>query len=142
MGKQSQNALQQRRQGLLAMVHIALKDLGICDDDYRDILKREFGVSSAAALSGRELRELIERFKSKGWAARGKGGKVWRPKNTEGQLRALRDRARGLASEIENGKQRLAGLCKKICGVDKVEWVRDVEKVKRLVVVLGKIKNK
>lgn len=123
------------------MVHIALKDLGLCDDDYRDILKREFGVASAAALSSRELGNLIERFKSKGWQAKSKGGKEWRPKNTEGQLRALRDRARGLAAELDNGEQRLAGLCKKICGVDKVEWVRDVEKVKRLVVVLGKIKN-
>lgn len=139
-GKQSQNGLQQRRQGLLAMVHIALKDLGICDEDYRDILEREFRVKSAGALSVRELGDLIERFKSKGWKAKGKGGRPWRPRNTDGQLRALKDRARALAGEIENGEQRLMGLCKKICGVDKVEWCKDVEKIKRLIVILGKIK--
>lgn len=138
--KQSQNMFQKKRQGLLAMVHIALKELGIDDGDYRDILKREFGVASAAALSEREMGDLIRRFKSKGWQA--KGGKVWRPRNTEGQLRALKERARALAADIENGEQRLAGLCRKICGVDKVEWCKDVEKIKRLVVVLGKIGGK
>ena len=140
-GKQSQNKLQKRRQALLAMNHIALKELNISDEDYRDILRDEFKVASSSALSLPELGRLIERHKSKGWSPKGEGGRAWRPKNTGGQLRVLGERARGLASEIENGAQRLPGLCRKLCGVDKIEWCKDVGKIKGLIAALGKIRD-
>ena len=130
--KQSQNNFQRRRQKLLAIVHIAIKELDVSDDDYRETLRKEFGVSSAAALSLPELGDLVDRFREKGWQPEVDNTGIK-------QLRALRKRAETLAGEIENGERRLPGLCKKICGVDKLKWCRDVGKLLRLLKVLGEI---
>jgi phage gp16-like protein len=54
------------RRAMLAKVHIAKKDLGIDDEDYRDILQEQFGVRSAGALNDRELEQLVRWFQSKG----------------------------------------------------------------------------
>lgn len=56
-----------RRKQLLAKVHIAKKQLGLSDDDYRDTLQGLFGVRSASKLSDRRLTELVEYFKSVGF---------------------------------------------------------------------------
>lgn len=133
-GKLSQNTLQGRRRGLLAKVHIAKKELHMMDADYRDILENEFYVKSAAVLSLRELERLVKRMKDCGW--RPKPGKK---SNATGQIDALKERARAIAGEMENGQKRLDGLVRKICGVERLDWARDVEKLKRLIVVLGKV---
>ncbi len=131
------DARKQRRNGLFAMVHIALKDLDISDDDYRDILKNEFRVASASALSIPELGDLVDRFREKGWQP--KAGADSKRQREGKQAVALRERAKAMSCELENGDKRLAGLCKRICGVEKLEWCRDAGKLKRLLVVLGKI---
>lgn len=124
------------RRGLLAKVHIAIKDLRICDDDYRDILKREFGVGSASALSVKELEGLIRYFESKGWAAR-RADDAKKPD----QARALRERAETLAAEMEMNDARFRALCKKICGTDRLEWCRHTGKLRRLLAAMGKIQR-
>lgn len=61
------------RQNMLAKVHLAKKDLGLDDADYRHVLRHNFGAESAADLSDRELNDLLTHFKSKGWAAKPQG---------------------------------------------------------------------
>jgi phage gp16-like protein len=131
--KKSQDDYHRQRHGLLAKVHIALNDLDIPDEDYRDILEKDFGVRSAAALSINELQDLVAFFKSKGW--KGKPGK------SASQALAFRTRAEKMALEIENGEKRLKGLVRKICGVERLEWCRDLETLKALLAALGKIKK-
>ncbi len=46
----------------LAVIHIVKKELGLTDDEYRDILKREAGVSSAKDLDDRGFRRLMHYF--------------------------------------------------------------------------------
>jgi hypothetical protein len=46
-----------------------------------------------------------------------------------------------VAKEIENGERRLAGLAMTICGVSSLTWCRDVNKLERLLAVIGKIKE-
>jgi phage gp16-like protein len=55
------------RRSLLAMVHIAKKDLGLDDDTYRDVLRRVTGASSSKALSEHELERVVAEFRRKGW---------------------------------------------------------------------------
>lgn len=140
--KKPQHKIQRQRRGLLAMAHIAKKDLGMLDDDYRDILVNEFGVASSAALSLSELEDLVARFREKGWQPEGRQRSDDERKKKEAWLAALRDRAETLSCQLENGEQRLQGLCKSICGVDKLEWCRDAGKLKRLLAVLGHIAGK
>ncbi len=121
------------------MVHMAKKAIELSDDDYRDILIREYGVSSAAALSMHELADLVDRFRHKGWQP--KAGGDGKGRRQKAQAVALREKARAIASRLDNGEKRLSGLCKRICGVNRIEWVRDVEKLKHLLAVLARLEG-
>ena len=55
------------RRALIAMVHIAKKDLALDDGTYREVLERITGKSSAADLGDRELAAVVEAFRRQGW---------------------------------------------------------------------------
>ena len=125
-----------QRRGLLAKIHIALKDLGIEDENYREILWTVFRQRSSKHLSIEELQHLVRYFEGRGWQPTRRERKT----NPDiDQAIALRDRAREIAAEIPNGEKRLQGLVKKICGVGRLEWARDAEKLERLLAALGNI---
>jgi hypothetical protein len=52
---------------LLAKIHIAKKDLGISDDDYRFTLSKLFQVESSRDLTDEKALKLIRHFKDMGW---------------------------------------------------------------------------
>lgn len=55
------------RRKQLAQIHIAKSDLGLDDGTYRAILMDVAGVESAANLSAKGRRDVLERFESRGW---------------------------------------------------------------------------
>jgi hypothetical protein len=55
------------RRGLLAKVHIARKDLGLTEEEYRATLREMFGIESAAQLTEEQLGGLVEHFLHRGW---------------------------------------------------------------------------
>lgn len=123
-----------RRKALLAKVHIAKKELGWTDYQYRNFLTVHFGVPTSAALDAGQLDRLVEIFKdSFGWKQKPTPGQA----NADYQIQALRHRARDLAAKLSGGEERLPGLCSKICGVDRLEWATDEKALKRLLAVLG-----
>lgn len=133
--KKSPNALQKQRNGLLAVIHIAKKDLCLDDDTYRDVLGN-WGVASAKALSIREMEEVVNHFQGLGFRVVGKERKEERGKRKEGQVEALRDRILKEALVLENGEARLAGLVKAKAGVDELRWVRDIGKLRQILKIL------
>jgi len=124
-----------QRQGLLAKVHIAPKELGLSDEVYHDILWREFRKTSAKYLSILELQYLVALFEETGWRPKTKN-------NKPSQVSALRARVTEIAEGMENSERRLSGLCRKLCGTERLEWCRDAGKLKRLLMALEKIKEK
>ncbi len=54
----------------LAKIHIAKKELGLTDDEYRDIMRHRFGKDSAAMLTPGQARRLLSYFRSRGWRPR------------------------------------------------------------------------
>jgi len=130
------DALAQQRQGLLAKIHIAKKDLGLTDDQYEAMLSG-MKVKSARELTVLQMEKLVQYMKHHGW----RPGKSRKLKPVDAQIAALKDRVRETSLEIANGQERLPGLIKKICGVDSLTWCRDVNKLERLLAVLGKIKE-
>ena len=126
------------RRSLLAKVHIAKKDLNVDEALYRMILREEYGVESAKDLNNRELGQLVARFEEKGWEARTtKNG----PRTTaHDQCEALRER---IGQELLQSKltpERYRGLVKKICRVEDVKWCRNVDRLKKLVAVIRRIR--
>lgn len=112
---------------MLAKIHIAKKELGLKEEEYYAILEG-FGVTTAADLNHKELEELIKFFKYLGWQAK-----------PDAQIKALRQRVQDEIKTIRNGENRLAGLVKKICGVERLDWCRSVTALTRLIAVITKI---
>lgn len=56
-----------RRRALLAKIHVALKELGLTDDDYRAVLFRVTGKASATACSDSKLEEVVKELQAKGF---------------------------------------------------------------------------
>lgn len=135
-GKKSPNRLQKQRNGLLALVHIAKKDLGLSDVEYREILMQR-GVGSAAALSILELEDLVRHFKSLGFKPKSKSKKP----SAKDQAAALRARIEAEAEELDNSQDRLKGLVKKIAEVDDLKFCHDVTKLKIILSVISDIKR-
>jgi phage gp16-like protein len=130
------DALAQQRQGLLAKIHIAKKDMGLTDDQYEAMLSG-MKVKSAKELTIPQMEKLILYMKHYGW----RPGKARKPKPVDAQIAALKDRVREASLEIAGGQDRLPGLIKKICGVDSLIWCKSVNKLERLLAVLGKIRE-
>ncbi len=137
--KSSNNKIQRRRNGLLALVHIAKKELALRDDEYRDVLKY-WGVKTSAEMSIPELEELVEYFESLGFkkkvsADRELGSGV-------GQITALRERVRVEAGKLNNAEQRLKGLVKKIAKTDDLMSCRNVKKLKQILKVVRLLQDR
>ena len=141
-GKTSPNKpdnMQRRRHGLLALVHIAKRELALRDDEYRDVLKY-WGAKTSAEMSIPELEELVTYFESLGFKkkvlhARDPGSGI-------GQIKALQKRIRAEAEKLNNGEQRLKGLLKKIAKVDDLKACRNVKKLKQVLKVVRLLQDR
>lgn len=137
--KPSNNKIQRRRNRLLALVHIAKKELALRDDEYRDVLKY-WGVTTSAELSIPQLEELVEYFESLGFKKKVPADKDMG--SGIGQITALRERIREEAGKLNNGEQRLKGLVKKIAKADDLMSCRDVKKLKQVLKVVRLLQNR
>lgn len=141
----SPNRLQQQRNGLLALVHIAKKELGLTDDEYHACVTA-LGAGSAGALSIPELERLMKHFKKMGFVKGQRsavGGQRSEGKSEVGsQVTALQDRIRSIVQDMENGEARMTGLIKAKCGVEDLRFCRDVKKLKQVLRVMTLIKGK
>jgi hypothetical protein len=128
-------AEKKQRNGLLAKIHIAKKQMGLNEGEYEMILKA-FKVSTAADMTIPQLEQCVKLMKHYGWKELSlrKSSEV----NPE-QIIALRQRCVDLAHEIPNGEKRLAGLAAKICGTSQLIWCRDIKKLERLLAILRKV---
>ena len=61
---------EEMRKSLLAKIHVAKKQLGLSDDEYRAMLEGNFGVSSAAHLDGAGLQRMIFEMQAYGFQPR------------------------------------------------------------------------
>lgn len=70
-----------RRRAALAKIHVARQRLALCEESYRDLLRRVAGVDSAAALDQRGIDAVLREFRRLGFAdrplpARAQGRKI------------------------------------------------------------------
>jgi hypothetical protein len=137
--RKTADKIQARRHGLLALVHIAKKEIPLSDDEYRDVIAY-WGVRSSADMSIPELEELVKYFESLGFKrkvphARDPGSEI-------GQIKVLWKRIRAEAEKLNNGEQRLKGLVKKIAKVDDLKACRNVKKLKQVLKVVRLLQDR
>lgn len=137
-GKEA-DKVRKRRHKLLALVHIAKKEIPLSDDDYRNLLA-SWGVRSSADLSIPELEKLVKYFESLGFKK-----KVTDPRDpgfAVGQIKALQERVMEEAGRLNNGEARLKGLVEKIAKEDDLKACRNVKKLKQLLKVIRLLQNR
>ncbi|MCK5417727.1 MAG: DUF1018 domain-containing protein [Desulfobacterales bacterium] len=137
--KKPLNITARRRNGLLALVHIAKKELLLSDDEYRDVIAY-WGVRSSADMSISELEELLKYFESLGFKKKVTGAR--NPGSEIGQIKALQVRIQTEVRKLNNGKQRLKGLVKKIAKVDDLRFCRNVKKLKQILKVVRLLQDR
>lgn len=123
---------------LLAKIHIAKKDLGLDDDQYRDILRRITGKDSASKCSYTQMANVIEEFKSLGWKTV-KKKKAFRTAPTDQikKIYALWGELQQLGAVKTTDKTALDAFCKKYTDVDCVQWL-DPAQQQKIIEILKK----
>lgn len=137
--KQTADKLQERRNGLLALVHIAKKEIPLSDDEYRDVIAY-WGVRSSADMSIPEIEELVKYFESLGFKKKVPDARD--PGSGVGQIKALQERIRAEAEKLSSGEQRLKGLVKKIAKADDLKACRNVKKLKQVLKVVRLLQDR
>jgi hypothetical protein len=120
------------------------------DEEYRELLWKRFRVTSCTQLSSMQAGKLIDLFVRWQWVnqagskEQGAGSRDPASSASGGlrrgkQAAALRARIEDEAATLENGRERMIGLVKKIGQVDRLEWCRDIGKLKRILKILGQL---
>lgn len=134
--------LDDQRRARLAQVHIARKALGMLEDDYRALLQRITGQSSAKHCEDRQLASLIAEFERMGWRPIGSGK---RRRGAHSQT-AWKARAMWISlyqlGAIENGSDAaLEAFGRRQLRVDRLQWA-DARQAFRLIEALKAIANR
>jgi phage gp16-like protein len=115
------------RRAMLAKIHIAIKDLGLSDEDYRAMLDNLYGVDSSAKLGGRQLHDLLGHLTSRGFSGR-KGGDKAAPGDADVNRKPMLAKIGALLTvlgQLENRHvpwEYAAGILKRQSGVMRLQW--------------------
>lgn len=108
------------RRSLLAKIHLLAKQSGMEDEDYRDLLDRETGRRSAAALSEPQLVHVCELLAKTGAVKQVKAEGMYAPK-----LRALWISAYHLGVARSRSDAALIAFVKRQCRIDHTRFLVD-----------------
>ena len=110
---------------------IAIKELGIADDDYRSMLERLTGCTSATLCSDAQLGLVLDELKAKGWkpkagpkAARGRPQASRKPAQSPLAMkaRALWISLHQLGEVHDPSESALEAFARRQLGVDRLQW--------------------
>ncbi|MBZ9574395.1 regulatory protein GemA [Modicisalibacter sp. MOD 31.J] len=121
--------------GKLAQIHIAKSQLGLGDDEYRAILARVAGVSSAKQLTNRNVGAVITEFQRLGWTpkpARKAGRRAPRPPATR---QAVMAKVEALLTDAGRPWAYADGMAQRMFQTERVDWLDD-DQLQRLMQAL------
>ena len=116
-------------------IHIAIKELGMDDDSYRDLLAMNFGVLSSKDMSPEQAAALLAILRAKGWRPKSKqGGRSWGGKSQYIKTSDPQQRkVLALWNALGYDMAKLHARVKKQFGVDRFEWLRNYESLRILI---------
>lgn len=113
--------------GKLAQIHIAKAQLGLGDDEYRAILARTAGVSSAKELTNRNVGNVLAEFRRLGWQpkpAKKAGRKTPRPPATR---KVVMGKVEALLADAGRPWGYADGMARHMFRVERVDWLDDAQ---------------
>ncbi len=125
-----------RRNALLAKIHIAVHQLGLDDDTYRDILQSRYRVRSAGKLAEWQMLDLLNDFRAKGWNDKSAPPATRaQPINIAIDREALIGKIEALLAEARRPWAYAHAMAKRMFGSDRLEWLAP-DQLHRLVAAL------
>ncbi len=121
--------------GKLAQIHIAKAQLGLSDDEYRAILARTAGVSSAKQLTNRNVGNVLAEFQRLGWQpkpAKKAGRKAPRPPATR---QVVMGKIEALLADAKRPWAYADGMARHMFKIERVDWLDD-DQLQRLMQAL------
>ena len=145
--RSTKKQMSDRRRRDLAKIHIALKQLGIDDETYRDILYKITGQRSAASLDETERGKVLKHFKALGFKPAPKDKGPYKSfhrsaKKSGMHVSPAEDRAPLLSkigailADLKLPWAYADGMARKMFGVDRVRWLKP-EQLYKLVAALS-----
>ncbi|WP_066773194.1 gp16 family protein [Sphingomonas sp. CCH19-C6] len=116
----------QRRRSMIAKIHVAQKEMGLAEDDYRAVLIRVTGHQSAAMMTDAQLEDVIAEFKRLGWKAKpANGGPRPADSRTANKARAMWISLHHLGAIHNPGEPALEAFAKRQLGVERMQWANE-----------------
>lgn len=109
----------------IKMIHVAKREIGIADDDYRALLERVTGCASLREMTDRQHHAVIDEMKRLGFQAKGKARPAGLHGPYAGKLLALWLSAWNLGVTRSDDPQALIAFVERQTGIAQVRWVRD-----------------
>ncbi|UXC35140.1 gp16 family protein [Cupriavidus gilardii] len=122
------------RNGTLAKIHIAKKQLAMSDDDYRAMLQSVGGVGSAKDLSPVAAKKVLSHLERCGFKPLHQVGR--RPRPTRDK-KALIGKIEALLAEAKRPWPYADAMARRMFGIEKVDWC-DVDQLWRITAALQK----
>ena len=132
-----------------AILHVAKKQLGLTDEDYRAVLHRMTGKSSSRDMTPRERQTVLDEFKRQGFEVvskrddlppRERVGRARGALDLNGpyvpKIRALWISAYHLGVIRDRTDEALAAFARRQTGIDHLDWVRDPKDAAKVIEAL------
>lgn len=124
------------RNGQMAKIHIAKAQLGLDDEEYRSLLGRVAGVSSAKDLNPRQIGAVLAAFEALGWQPKAPAKQGRKRPN----VKATRERLLGkIEAQLAAADRKWAyvdAMALRMCKVERVEWC-DETQLQKLIIALN-----
>jgi len=116
------------RKRLIRLIHVAKTQLGLSDDEYRAVLEGATGKNSCYQMVGLEVKKAYDAFLRLGF----KPGpaKVKNPQLSK--MRAQWIELHGLGLVKDRSDAGLLKFCKRLTGVDRLEWLTPAQASKAI----------
>lgn len=115
----------------LAKIHIAKKELGLTDEAYRDLLRGQFKVDSAALLTPGKVARLLQHFQRLGWKPKTQLSLPGLAVPADGQSKKVQALWITLhqAGVVRDGSdQAMLNFVKRLTGRDRLQWCSTEQK--------------
>ena len=120
------------RDRLTRLVHVAKKQLGLSDDEYRAVLEGATGKNSCSQMVGLEVKKAYDAFLRLGFKP-GPAKNAAKIKNPQlSKMRAQWIELHNLGLVKDRSDAGLLKFCKRLTGVDRLEWLTPVQASKAI----------
>lgn len=120
------------RKRLIRLIHVAKKQLGLGDDQYRAVLEGATGKNSCADMVGLEVKRAYDAMVRLGFKP-GPAKNAAKAKSPQlAKMRAQWIELHGLGLVKDRSDAGLLKFCKRLTGVDRLEWLTPAQASKAI----------